>query len=81
MSPFDIDNVTIEFPDWSSALLNPPPAPMISITQHPTINTGVEPQQTEPFLTSIGVAVTLAVILVVVAGLLVYHKKHKAKSG
>jgi hypothetical protein len=45
-------------------------------TQLPTINTGAEPPKTEPFPTAVVVAVSVAVALAVVAGLLVYHKKH-----
>ncbi len=54
--------------------------PTLSPTQHPTINTGAKPPQTEFFPTTIVVAVTLIVLLAVVAGLLVYHKKHKHNS-
>ena len=77
MAPFDIDNITVEFPDWSSALLNPSPTPISPITQLPTINTGAEPPQTEPLTTAIIAAVTLVAVLAMAAGLLVYYKKHK----
>ena len=54
------------------------PLPLASPTsQLPTINTGEEPPQTETFPTAVVVAVSVAVALAVVAGLLVYHKKHK----
>jgi hypothetical protein len=43
----------------------------------PTINTGAEPPQTEPFPTTIFTAVTLVVVLAVAAGLLIYLKKHR----
>jgi len=55
----------------------PLPSATPTSTQHPTINTGAEPPQTEPFPTTIVAAVTLVVVLAVAAGLLVYHKKHK----
>jgi hypothetical protein len=45
--------------------------------QHPTINTGAEPPQTEPFPIVPVAAFSAAVAVLVVAGLLVYHKKHK----
>ena len=48
---------------------------MPTLTPYPTINTGPEPPQTESFPTTIVTAVTLVVVLAVVAGLLVYHKK------
>ncbi len=53
------------------------PTPTPNTTQLPTINTGAEPPNPEPFPTTIVAAVTLVVVLAVVAGLLVYHKKHK----
>jgi hypothetical protein len=46
-------------------------------TQFPTINAGAEPPNPEPLSTMLVTAVTLVVVLAVVAGLLVYHKKHK----
>ena len=56
----------------SNSSSSPPPS------QHPTINTGAEPPQTEPFLTTLAVA-AIIVVAVVGAGLLVYFKKHKRK--
>jgi hypothetical protein len=53
----------------------PTPTPL------PTINTGEEPPKTEPFPTTIVAAVTLIVVLAVAAGLLVYLKKRRLKSG
>jgi len=75
MAPFDIDNVTIKFPDWSSALLNPSSTPISSITQHPTINTGPEPPKTELYPTTLAIVFILSVAVIGV-GLLVYFKKH-----
>ena len=75
MKPFNIDNVTIEFPDWSSALLNPSPTPTPSITQLPTINTGPEPPQIEPL--TILVLGSVIIVATVSVGLLVYFKKRK----
>jgi hypothetical protein len=46
-------------------------------TQFPTINAGAEPPNPEPLSTMLVTAVTLVVVLAVVAGLLVYHKKRK----
>jgi nitrous oxidase accessory protein len=77
MAPFDIDNVTIEFPDWSSALLNPSSTPIPYITQHSTINTGAETPKTEPFPTLLIVVVSVVAVAMMVAGLLVYHKKQR----
>ena len=77
MAPFDIDNVTIEFPDWSSALLNPLSTPISSITQQPTINSGAEQPKTESIPLVLIAVISVAVVALVVAGLLVYHKKHK----
>ena len=79
MAPFDIDNVTVEFPDWSSALLNPSPTPISPITQLPTINTGAEPLQTEP-LPTIFVIGSVIVVAAVSVGLLVYLKKRRKEA-
>ena len=57
----------------------PPSVPPTS-TPHPTINTGAEHPETEPFTTAIIVAVAFVVALTVAAGLLVYRNKHKQKS-
>jgi hypothetical protein len=57
----------------------PPSTPPTS-TSHPTINTGAEHPETEPFTTAIIVAVAFVVVLAVAAGLLVYRNKHKQKS-
>ena len=43
----------------------------------PTINTGQEPPETEPFPTPIVFFLALVVAVSVATGLLVYHKKHK----
>ncbi len=53
----------------------PTPTPL------PTINTGEEPPKTEPFPITIVATVTLVVVLAVAAGLLVYLKKRRPKSG
>ena len=50
---------------------------MPTLTPYPTINTGPEPPKTEPLLLTIVAAVTIVVVLAVVAGLLVYHKNTK----
>jgi hypothetical protein len=50
-------------------------------TQFPKINTGAEPPQTESFPTTIIAAVALVVVSAVAAGLLVYLKKRRPKSG
>ena len=52
-----------------------------TITPHSTINTGAEPPQTEPFPNTIIVAVAFVIALAVVAGLLIYLKKRRLKSG
>jgi len=62
-----------EIPNFNIPLPSAPP----TSTQHPTINTGAEPPKTEPLKTMIVVAVTLIVVLAVIAGLLIYRKKHK----
>jgi hypothetical protein len=52
--------------------------PTLTTTQLPTINTGAEPPKTEPLPTMIVGAALLLVVLSVIAGLLVYFKKHKS---
>lgn len=59
MSPFDIDGVSIELPEWASPLLNPSP----------------EPQTAEPFPTLLIAAASVAAVAIAGAGLLVYFKK------
>ena len=56
------------------------PTPTPTTTQLPTINSGAEPSKADPYSTTIFAAVTLVVVLVVAAGLWVYHKKHKIKT-
>ena len=51
----------------------PPQSATPTPTQHPTINTGAEPPQTEPLLTTL-TAVSIAIICI---GLLVYYKKRR----
>jgi hypothetical protein len=52
-----------------------PPTP--SPSQQPTINTGAEPPQTEPFLTTLAVA-SIVSIAIIGVGLLVYFKKRES---
>ena len=53
---------------------------MPTLTPYPTINTGPEPPQTEPFLTTLAVVIVVSVAVAGV-GLLVYFKKRKRKVG
>jgi len=55
----------------------PLPSATPTSTQHPTINTDPEPPKTEPFPTTIVAAVSGAIAVAVVAGLLVYFKKRQ----
>lgn len=55
----------------------PSPSPTPSPTQRPTITTGPEPPKTETLSITIVASVTLAVVLAVAAGLLIYFKKYK----
>jgi nitrous oxidase accessory protein len=65
IAPIDLDSVSVKFPDWASALLNP----------------SNKPQTTEPFPTLPVVVVSVGAIVLVSVGLLVYFKKHKSKVG
>jgi hypothetical protein len=56
------------------------PTPTPTTTQLPTINTGAEPPQTEPFPTLLVVAVIVAVFAVVAVSLLVYSRHRKPAS-
>lgn len=62
MSPFDIDSVRIELPNWAGTINN--------------LDSDPEPFPSVPVL-----AVTVAVVVLLSAGLLVYFKKRRAKSG
>jgi nitrous oxidase accessory protein NosD len=67
MSPFDIDNISIELPEWTSVILNP------------SQNSSPSPEpilKTEPFPTTLAVA-SIATLAFISAGLLVYFKKRK----
>ena len=66
-----------EIPNFNIPL---PSAPSTS-SPHQTINTGAEPPKANPYSTTIFAAVTLVVVLAVAAGLLVYLKKRRPKSG
>ena len=55
------------------------PSPTPITTPHQTVNTGPEPPQAEPFLTTIVIASIVSVIVVGI-GLLIYFKKHKPPS-
>jgi hypothetical protein len=74
MVPFDIDSVVVNLAKWVPLHL---PDVFPSPTQLPTINTGAEPPKTEPFPTILIAVVSIVAVALVVAGLLVYHKKHK----
>ncbi len=50
-------------------------------TMHPTINTGAEPPQIEPFLTTLVIGSVIVVAVIGVLSLLVYLKKRHPKSG
>ena len=57
----------------------PLPSATPTSTLHPTINTGAEPPKTEPISTAIIAVVSVVAVALVVAGLLIYHKKQKPK--
>jgi len=59
MSPFDIDDFSIELPEWASPLLNP----------------SSEPDTSTPFPIIPVVTATVAVVAVIGVGLLVYFRK------
>jgi parallel beta-helix repeat protein len=61
MSPFDIDGVSIELPEWASPLLNPSP----------------EPQTSEPFPTLFIATASVVALVVVGTGLLIYFRKRQ----
>lgn len=65
MSPFDIDSVSIELPEWATAILNSQPTPSSEPTPEP-----------EPSPTTIAIGSAIAGVTVVGLGLLVYFKKH-----
>ena len=76
--PYSID----EYNQDNQPLMNPvqiQPPPFISsrpqVSVQPTINTGAEPPQIEPFTNTLVAAVLVAAVALVVAGLLIYHKK------
>jgi hypothetical protein len=55
----------------------PPPSATPTFSQHPTINTGAEPPQTEPFPTSTILVATLILLAVVVASVLLFRRHRK----
>ena len=75
-APFKINNVIVNFMEWVPMNL---PDVSSSRTPLPTINTGEESTQTEPFPTVLIAVVSVVAVALVVAGLLVYHKKHKKR--
>jgi len=73
-----LDVQTVYFETEVTVLPTPSPTTAPSITQLPTINTGAEPQKTEPFPTVLLAVVSVVTVsLVVAVGLQLYHKKHK----
>lgn len=69
MAPFDISSVTVEFPNWTYQLPNPPstPSPLPSLEP--------EPETSEPFPVAPVAAASVASGTVVAAGLLLYFRK------
>jgi hypothetical protein len=67
------------YPTLTSPQTLPTPTPTStpSLVQHPTINTGAEPPQAEPFPTTLATA-TIIIVTVIGAGLMVYFKKRKS---
>ncbi len=66
MTPFNIDNVSTDFPEWVTAVLNPQPTP------------SSEPMpETEPFPTSTVLVVALILLAVVIASVLLFRKHRK----
>ena len=55
------------------------PGPTSTITQHPTINTGPEPPQTESFPTTLAVVLILSIVVFAI-GVLAYFNKRKRSS-
>jgi nitrous oxidase accessory protein len=65
MSPFDVDSVSVELPEWASPLQSPSPSPSL------------EPDSTSaPFATALVVALVITVTVEGI-GLLIYFKKRK----
>jgi nitrous oxidase accessory protein len=73
MAPFDIDSITIELPEWTN--IPPSPSPQPSPSQEP--NQVPETPQTEAFPVAPVIAASVATVVVVGIGLLVYFKKRK----
>jgi parallel beta-helix repeat protein len=61
MTPFDIDSVTVELPEWANISPSPQPLPFQEPSQTP------ETQQTEPFPTTLSI-VSLASMAVAIIG-------------
>jgi hypothetical protein len=87
MSPFDIDSIAIDLPEWASAILNPSPTPTPTIAPTPTPTVAPTPIQTptpspeptpkpEQFPTTIVIGSTVSAATIG-TGLLIYFKKHK----
>ncbi len=73
-----LDVQTVYFKTEVTVLPTPSPTPAPSLTHLPTINTGAEPPTPDSFLTlPIVIASIVLIAVILVAGLLVYHKKHK----
>jgi hypothetical protein len=54
------------------------PLPTPAMSEHPTTNTGAKPPTTDSFLTlPVVIASIVSTVVILAAGLLVYHKKHK----
>ena len=82
-TPSYVDNFYYGYADTVPLSIVPTPTPIHNeasstptSTQHPTVNTGPEPPQTEPFPTTLIIAAIVTVI-VVGLGLLFYTKKRK----
>ena len=70
------NNFPVSFYD-ERQILSSTSTPTPTIMQYPTITNGPELSQTEPFPTSFVAAVSVITVVVMVASLLVYQKKHK----
>ncbi|HSV49696.1 MAG TPA: NosD domain-containing protein [Candidatus Acidoferrales bacterium] len=87
MTPFNIDNITVDLPEWVSLLLGSSPTPSFAASPAPTLQPDSTPTPESNYHNSllsdntqvIIITIIVAVLAVVIVSLLLYNKRFKSK--
>lgn len=87
MTPLNIDNITVDIPEWVSTSLGPSPTPSLTVSPAPTLPPGSTPTSDSSYDNNFlsdntqlfTITITVAVLAVIIISLLLYNKRFRNK--